>query len=86
MEKTHGQREQNLLQRLNETNANFSLLKEQFDRRMQQERDQTTFVANPPPSSSTALHHPSGSSIHTSSTVVRRVTYQSNSAKLGRPV
>ncbi|KAI6183306.1 hypothetical protein M3Y97_00475200 [Aphelenchoides bicaudatus] len=88
MDKTHAQREQNLLQRLNETNTNFGLLREQFDRRMQQERDQstTTFVANPTlPSTSTTHAHPPGS-IHTS-TVVRRVTYSSNSSsKLGRPV
>jgi hypothetical protein len=97
MEKTHSQREQNLLQRLNETNANFTKLKEQFDRRLQQDRDNaasstTTFgptnqTQQLPVVPSTSLQRPSGSFVHTS-TIVRR-TYQTNSttsSKLGRQV
>lgn len=97
MEKTHSQREQNLLQRLNEVNANFQRMKEQYDRRLlNQEREQTTFASssstNPtthphqvqPTTSNTSFNRPS--SVHQTSTIVRRqVTYQSNT-QLGRQV
>lgn len=60
MEKTHSQREQNLLQRLSETKVNFDKLKEQFDRRLNQERDQLASTSTTFGSSSHALPTHSG--------------------------